>query len=94
MALPSNTIDWNLREGNEIPIEERNPDEVKFIQGLNEEKIKKVLLSPEESPAKNFAFDITPRRLISGLITERGICEANEKGIKKLFSEKDIEEID
>ncbi len=94
VALPSNTIDWNLREGNEIPIEERNPDEVKFIQGLNEEKIKKVLLSPEESPAKNFAFDITPRRLISGLITERGICEANEKGIKKLFSEKDIEEID
>lgn len=88
-AVPSSSIDWSLREGvREIPIEERSPDEVKYIQGLADGKIKKVLLTPEKSPAKNYAFDVTPRRLVTGLITERGISEASEAGLLRLFPEK------
>ena len=89
VALPSSTFDWTIRDGvKEIPIEERGSSEVKYIQGLHEGEIKKVLLTPEESPAMNYGFDVTPARLISGLITERGICEASEKGIGKLYPEK------
>ena len=88
-ALPSSSIDWNLKDGlNEIPIEERNAEEVKFIQGKYKDEIVKILLTPENSPAKNFGFDITPSRLVTGIITERGICEANEKSIRELFPEK------
>jgi len=94
VALPSPSIDWEMKEGKEIPIEEREEKEVKYIRGLFEGKIREVLLPPKDSPAANFAFDITPARLITGLITERGICEASEKGIKELFSERDIEEIE
>jgi methylthioribose-1-phosphate isomerase len=88
-ALPASTIDWQLRDGlEEIPIEQRESNEVKTIQGLVNGEIKQVLLTPETSPAANFAFDVTPARLISGLITERGICPANEAGILELFPEK------
>ena len=88
VALPSSTIDWNLTDGlKEIPIEEREADEVKYIQGVDNDQIRKVLLTPEKSPATNYAFDVTPARLVTGLITERGICEANEEGIRGLFSE-------
>ena len=70
----------------EIPIEERGSEEVKYIQGLSEDgKIRKVLLTPEKSPAANYGFDVPPR-LITGLITERGICAPSE--VKKLFAEK------
>lgn len=86
VALPSSTIDWELRDGiAEIPIEERGAAEVKFIQGLDKDSIKTVLLTPKESPATNYAFDVTPARLVTGLITEKGLCEASEEGIKGLF---------
>jgi len=87
VALPSSTFDWNLREGKEIPIEQRDAEEVKYIQGLCEGKVKKVLLTPEKSIAVNYAFDVTPARLVTGLITERGICKAEEKSILELFPE-------
>ncbi len=87
VALPSSTFDWNLRDGKEIPIEERGAEEVKFIQGLLKGKVKKVLLTPEKSIAVNYAFDVTPARLVTGLITERGICKAEEKSVLKLFPE-------
>ncbi|MDP6909415.1 MAG: S-methyl-5-thioribose-1-phosphate isomerase, partial [Flavobacteriales bacterium] len=88
VALPSSSIDWQLRDGcAEIPIEQRNENEVKYIRGLNDGDIKEVLLTPSDSPAANYAFDITPSRLITGLITERGVCEASEKGILDLFPE-------
>lgn len=89
VALPSSTFDWNIRDGlNEIPIEKRNADEVKYINGLHDKEIKKVLLTPQQSPALNFAFDVTPARLITGLITERGICEPHERSILELFPEQ------
>lgn len=85
-ALPSSTIDWEISDGlKDIPIEERDGEEVKYIQGLSEGKITKVLLTPKESRAKNFGFDVTPSKYVTGIITERGICEANESSIKKLF---------
>jgi len=80
-ALPSSTFDWEMQDGvAEMPIEQRGGTEVKYIQGLHEEEIKQVLLTPEESPAVNHAFDVTPSRLVTGLITERGICEASAEG--------------
>ncbi len=89
VALPSSTFDWNIRDGvAEIPIEQRDDEEVSFAQGLCDGQLKRVRLSPESSPAANYAFDVTPARLITGLITERGICEANEASIRKLFPEK------
>ena len=88
VALPSSTFDWETRDGcADIPIEQRDENEVKYIQGLCDGEIKKVLLTPQESPAANYAFDVTPGRLITGLITERGICEANENSILQLFPE-------
>ena len=69
----------------EIPIEERSAEEVRYIQGLHEGEVKKVLLTPMKSPAANYAFDVTPARLVTGLITERGICAASEEGILELF---------
>ncbi len=89
VALPSSTFDWDIRDGvNEIPIEQRDDEEVSFAEGLCEGQIKSVRLSPETSPAANYAFDVTPARLVTGLITERGICDANETAIRKLFPEK------
>ncbi len=89
VALPSSTFDWKMKDGvKEIPIEQRDSEEVKYIQGLHDGEIKKVLLTPEKSPGANYAFDVTPARLITGLITERGVCEANEKSIHRLYPEK------
>jgi len=89
VALPSSTFDWNCACGiTGIPIEERDPDEVKNIQGLDGGIIRNVLVPPLESPASNYVFDVTPSRLVTAFITERGICKANESGIKKLFPEK------
>jgi methylthioribose-1-phosphate isomerase len=88
-ALPSSSIDWQMSDGlNEIVIEERNGDEVKYMEGLCDGKIKRVLLTPENSKAVNYAFDVTPARLITGIITERGICEPNKESILNLFPEK------
>jgi len=86
VALPSSTFDWKIRDGiKEIPIEQRDAEEVKYIQGLHDDALKKVLLTPQNSPAVNYGFDVTPARLVTGLITELGICEANEKAIRTLF---------
>jgi len=88
VALPSSTFDWKIRDGvKEIPIEERGSGEVKYIQGICGGEIKKVLLTPEESNASNYAFDVTPSRLVTGLITERGICQASEEGVLGLYPE-------
>ena len=90
VALPSSTFDWELHDGvNEIPIEERDSDEVRFISGRNGAgRTEKILLCPETTEAKNYGFDVTPGRLVSGLITERGICRADKKSILKLYPEK------
>jgi methylthioribose-1-phosphate isomerase len=89
VALPSSTFDWNLTDGiKEIPIEERDPDEIRYIEGLVNDKSERVLICPAESAAANYAFDVTPSRLVTGFITERGICKATPEGIKKLFPEK------
>ena len=91
VGAPSSSIDWKLKDGvKEIPIELRSDEEVKYIQGLHEGEIKKVLLTPAESPAANYAFDVTPARLVTGLITERGICEASKKGLAKLFQDLQV----
>jgi methylthioribose-1-phosphate isomerase len=88
VALPSSSIDWETGDGvKEIPIEERGSDEVKYIEGLSEGKIKKVLLTPGNSRAVNYAFDVTPARLVTALITERGICKPDEQSILGLFPE-------
>lgn len=88
VALPSSTFDWIMSDGvKEIPIEERSPDEVRYIQGLADGRIVKVLVPPEQSPAADFAFDVTPARLVSGFITERGVCGASEVEIHRLFPE-------
>ncbi|MDP7323960.1 MAG: S-methyl-5-thioribose-1-phosphate isomerase [Candidatus Woesearchaeota archaeon] len=89
VALPSSTFDWEMRDGvNGIPIERRGDDEVRYARGWIDGEVKQVRLTPENSPAANYAFDVTPRRLVTGLITERGICEANEKSILAMFPEK------
>lgn len=89
VALPQSSFDWTIRDGlKEIPIEQRDEEEVKYIQGWNGQSIEKVLLTPEKSPAINYGFDVTPARLVGGLITERGICEANEEAILSLYPEK------
>ncbi|MCB0547566.1 MAG: S-methyl-5-thioribose-1-phosphate isomerase [Phaeodactylibacter sp.] len=88
VALPSSSFDWSLNDGlKEIPIEERDPDEVRYVHGWFNGKIYKVLITPQDSRAANFAFDVTPARLVDGLITERGICKASRRGIQKLFPE-------
>ena len=89
VALPSSTFDWQLRDGvQEIPIEERDPDEIRYVQGRGEDGLRSVLLPPLDSPAGNFAFDVTPARLVSAFITERGVCKASEEAVRGLFPEK------
>ncbi len=89
VALPSSTFDWNIRDGvREIPIEERGAAEVSYAEGEYQGQLVQVLTAPRESPAANYGFDVTPRRLIQGLITERGLCPATEQGVRSLFPEK------
>ncbi len=89
VALPGSSIDWTITDGlRDIPIEERGEDEVKQIRGKAEDRIVEVLLTPEGSPALNYGFDVTPARLVTGLITERGICQASEAGLLSLYPEQ------
>ena len=86
VALPSSTIDWDLKSFKDIPIEERNSEELSHVEGLDENnKLTKVLIYPKKSKAMNLAFDITPAKYVTGLITEKGICEASSEGLKGLF---------
>jgi methylthioribose-1-phosphate isomerase len=88
VALPSSSIDWKMRDGlKEIPIEQRGAEEVKNADGWCGDQQIAVRIAPDESPAANYGFDITPGELVTGLITERGICEPNEKSIRSLFPE-------
>jgi methylthioribose-1-phosphate isomerase len=89
VALPSSSFDWKLRDGlKEIPIEERGAEEVKQADGWFEGQQVEVRVAPERSPAANYGFDVTPGHLVTGLITERGVCEANEESIRALFPEQ------
>lgn len=89
VALPSSSFDWKMRDGlAEIPIEERGSDEVSHADGWADGRQVEVRVTPEGSPAANYGFDVTPRRLVTGLITERGICEANEQSILGMFPEQ------
>jgi methylthioribose-1-phosphate isomerase len=89
VALPSSSIDWQLHDGlKEIEIEERDPNEVKFIEGLSDGVMKKIAFTPVGSPALNIGFDVTPARLVTALITERGVCLANKTDILTLYPEK------
>ncbi|WP_415299450.1 S-methyl-5-thioribose-1-phosphate isomerase [Candidatus Pelagibacter sp. Uisw_134_02] len=86
VALPSSTIDWEIKERKDIPIEERNSEELSHIEGVDENnEIKKVLIYPKKSKAMNLAFDVTPAKYITGLITENGISEASSDALKKMF---------
>lgn len=89
VALPSSTFDWEITDGiADIPIEERDPDEIRYVQGLCNGKVESVLVPPETSQAANHAFDVTPARLVTGFITERGVCRATEQDIMSLFPDK------
>ena len=88
VALPSSSIDWKMRDGlKEIPIEERGADEVKNADGWCGGQQITVRIAPDKSFAANYGFDVTPRKLITSLITERGVCAANERSIRSLFPE-------
>jgi methylthioribose-1-phosphate isomerase len=90
VAFPSSTLDWSISDGiSKIPIEQRDGREVKFMSGIIDEKEHEFLILPLESQVANYGFDVTPSRLITGLITERGICQATEKSIQELFARKD-----
>jgi methylthioribose-1-phosphate isomerase len=90
VGLPSPTIDWTVNDGiREIPIEERSSDEVSFVQGRGPAGTTlSVRISPETTAAANPAFDVTPARLVTGLITERGVCAASREGLLALFPER------
>jgi methylthioribose-1-phosphate isomerase len=89
VALPSTTFDWRLNDGVlEIPIEQRNSHEVSVMEGLLGNETKEFRIIPEKTPVANFGFDVTPARLVTGLITERGVCKATRENILQLFPEK------
>jgi methylthioribose-1-phosphate isomerase len=89
VALPSPTIDWELDSGAAIPIECRAEREVTHIEGWTEEGRRvAVRVTPEHSPAANYAFDVTPARLVTSLVTERGLCPASREGLLELFPER------
>lgn len=86
VALPSSTIDWELGDDfSKLPIEERNGNEISYISGASKDGVTEVRLTPNDSTALNLGFDITPSRLVTALITEKGICAATETGLKNLF---------
>ena len=86
VALPSSTIDWDIEDFKDIPIEERDSEELSHVEGLDENNnVKKVLIYPKKSKSMNLAFDVTPAKYITGLITEKGVCEASSNGLKKMF---------
>ncbi len=88
VALPSSTLDWTMRDGvQEIPVEERDATEITHVEGWDGHRVTTVRVVPENSPAINHGFDVTPARLVTGLITERGISPASEEGLLQLYPE-------
>jgi len=86
VALPSSTIDWELKDHNQIPIEERNSEELSHLEGFDERgEIKKIQIYPKKSKSLNLAFDVTPAKYVTKLITEKGICDASSEGLNNLF---------
>lgn len=90
VALPGPTIDWRMRDGVKgIPIEQRDPEEVTHVWGKTRSgQIESVQITPDGVTASNFAFDVTPARLVTGLFTERGVCPASEEGLLGLYPEQ------
>ena len=89
VALPSSTIDWTIKNYKDIPIEERNSKELSHIEGKDDEgKVKKILIYPNKSKAMNLAFDVTPAKYITKLITENGICDASTEGLNILYKKR------
>ena len=89
VALPSSSIDWTLRDGAEIPIEERPAHELGFVSGRTPDgRVVEVRIEPDASPSANPAFDVTPARLVTALVTERGVCPASAEGLLTLFPER------
>jgi methylthioribose-1-phosphate isomerase len=94
VALPSPTIDFRVREGTEVPIEQRGGEEVAYVTGRTaDRRIETVRLTPEGSPAANYAFDITPARLVTALITERGVLIATSEALAAAFPERSGESL-
>ena len=92
VCLPSPSIDWTIRDGvAEIPIEERGADEVRMVRGLGPDgKATSVLVTPPSSPVANPGFDVTPARLVTGLVTERGVCAASTDGLAQMFLDRAV----
>lgn len=92
VALPSSTFDWEIEDGiNKIPIEERAGEEVNYVTGLTaDKKIETVLVPLEKTPSANYSFDVTPARLVTALITERGVVAADREEILKMYPEKRV----
>jgi methylthioribose-1-phosphate isomerase len=89
VALPSTTIDWSLSDGFDIPIEQRGGHELSLVSGRTEAgDVVTVDIAPEGTAVRNDAFDVTPARLVTGLITERGVAEASAEGLKRLFPDR------
>ena len=87
VALPSSTIDWDIKDFKDIPIEERNSEELSHVEGIDEKgNLKKIKIYSEKSRSMNLAFDITPAKYVTALITEKGICKATTKGLEDLFN--------
>jgi methylthioribose-1-phosphate isomerase len=86
VALPSSTIDWKIKDHKQIPIEERNSEELSHLEGFDESgNIKKIQIYPKKSKSLNLAFDVTPAKYVTKLITEKGICDASSEGLNNLF---------
>src|SRR5690625_1584208 len=89
VALPHTTIDWTIEDGRQIPIEERTACEVTHIWGRDESgKMRRVQITPDGTPAANYAFDVTPAELVTALITDRGVCPASRAGLESLFPKR------
>ncbi len=89
VALPGSTVDWSLADGLAIPIEERSGDELRRVRGRADDgRLLEVNILPDSSPAANYAFDVTPARLVTALVTERGVCDASEAGLGRLYPER------
>ncbi len=89
VALPGSTVDWSLADGLAIAIEERSGDELRLVRGRADDgRLLEVAILPDSSPAANYGFDVTPARLVTALVTERGVCEASEAGLGRLYPER------